>query len=159
MSLVPRITLKMNQAAKTVVRGTFPPLVESARHFTLLFTYRLQVVSTIGERQKSAQKPRARTKFRGRERSVPSKSHACICPSLFVSRPNQGLLAVNFVCYHRFGNSNIIHRNDLSDSELNLTPQSFRYSGAITWNSLPSEAKQATTLRNFLQLLINLINY
>lgn len=67
----------------------------------------------------------------------------------------------------RFGNTNIVHRNNLSNSELNLfiprpnseTPQSFRHSGAIIWNRLPSEAKQATSLSKFLALLINVINY
>ena len=58
-------------------------------------------------------------------------------------------------------------KKNLCDSELNLfipRPNSealkkLHYRGAITWNSLHSEAKQATSLNNFLALVSQLIYY
>ena len=66
--------------------------------------------------------------------------------------------------------SKFIQRSDMltsynlrnSDNELaiplsrtNYYKNSFGYSGAVVWNSLPSAARQATSLANFRRLLIN----
>ena len=60
----------------------------------------------------------------------------------------------------KFVNTNTIHRYNLR--ELNLfipgpnteaLKKSFRYRGAIAWNSPSSEAKQATRLNNFYALI------
>ena len=53
---------------------------------------------------------------------------------------------------------NTIHRHNRRDAQHNLfiprpnteaLKKSFRYRGAITWNSLSAEAKQATTQKSF----------
>ena len=50
------------------------------------------------------------------------------------------------------------HRHNLRDAQHNMfiprpnteaLKKSFRYKGAVTWNSLSAEAKQATTLNSF----------
>ena len=60
--------------------------------------------------------------------------------------------------------SNVITSYNLRDSEnklaiplprTNYYKNSFSYSGAVLWNSLPSAARQATSLTNFRRLLIN----
>jgi len=66
--------------------------------------------------------------------------------------------------------SNFVQRSDLitsynlrnSDNKLaiplphtNHYKNSFGYSGAVLWNSLPLAARQATSLTNFRRLLIN----
>ena len=62
----------------------------------------------------------------------------------------------------KFASVNTIHRHNFRGAQHNLfIPQpntealkkSFRYRGAVTWNSLPAEAKQATTLNSFIPLL------
>ena len=64
--------------------------------------------------------------------------------------------------WERFENTNAIHKYNLRDSELNLfiprmnseaLKKISRYRGTITWNSPPSEVKQAISLSNFLALL------
>ena len=58
----------------------------------------------------------------------------------------------------KFTSVNTIHRHNLRGAQHNLfiprpnteaLKKSFRYRGAITWNDLSVEAKQATTLKNF----------
>ena len=60
--------------------------------------------------------------------------------------------------------SDVITSCNLRDSENNLAiplpctnyyKNSFSYSGAVVWNSLPSAARQATSLTNFRRLFIN----
>ena len=60
--------------------------------------------------------------------------------------------------------SDVITSYNLRDSEnklaillprTNYYKNSFSYSGAVLWNSLPSAARQATSLTNFRRLLIN----
>ena len=57
---------------------------------------------------------------------------------------------------------NTIHRHNLRGAQHNLfiprpnteaLKKSFRYRGAVTWNSLSAEAKQATALNCFIPLL------
>ena len=63
----------------------------------------------------------------------------------------------------KFANVNTIHRHNLGGAQHNLfTPRpnteapkkSFRYTGAVTWNSLSAEAKQATTLNSFYSAIV-----
>ena len=58
----------------------------------------------------------------------------------------------------KFASINTIHRHNLRGAQHNLfiprpnteaLKKSFRYRGAVTWNSLSAEAKQATTLNCF----------
>ena len=58
----------------------------------------------------------------------------------------------------KFASVNTIHRHNLRGAQHNLfiprpnteaLKKSFRYRGAVTWNSLSAEAKQATTLNSF----------
>ena len=58
----------------------------------------------------------------------------------------------------KFASINNIHRHNLRGAQHNLfilrpntevLKKSFRYRGAVTWNSLSAEAKQATTLNCF----------
>ena len=60
--------------------------------------------------------------------------------------------------------SDVITSYNLRDSDTKLAipllptnhyKNSFAYSGAVLWNSLPSAARQATSLTNFRRLLIN----
>ncbi|CAH3032195.1 unnamed protein product [Porites lobata] len=62
------------------------------------------------------------------------------------------------------GQSDVITSYNLCDSDNKLAiplprtdhyKNSFAYSGAVLWNSLPSAARQATSLTNFQQFLIN----
>ena len=65
----------------------------------------------------------------------------------------------------KFASINTIHRHDLRGAEHNnlLIPRpntealkkSFRYRGAVTWNSLSAEAKQATTLNCFYSAIVH----
>ena len=63
----------------------------------------------------------------------------------------------------KFASVNTIHRHNLRGVQHNLfiprpnteaLKKSFRYRGAVTWNSLSAEAKQATTLRWFTTVLM-----
>ena len=58
---------------------------------------------------------------------------------------------------------NIIHRHNLRGAQHNLfiprrnteaLKKSFRYRGAVTWNSPSAEAKQATTLNSFYSAIV-----
>ena len=64
----------------------------------------------------------------------------------------------------KFAKVNTIHRHNLRGAQLNLfiprpnteaLKKSFRYRGAVTWNSLSAEAKQATTLNSFYSAIIH----
>ena len=64
----------------------------------------------------------------------------------------------------KFANTNTIHRHNLRGAQHNLfiprpnteaLKKSFRYRGAVTWNSLSAEAKQATTLNCFYSAIVH----
>ena len=64
----------------------------------------------------------------------------------------------------KFAKVNTIHRHNLRGAQLNLfiprpnteaLKKGFRYRGAVTWNSLSAEAKQATTLNSFYSAIIH----
>ena len=64
----------------------------------------------------------------------------------------------------KFAKVNTIHKHNLRGAQLNLfiprpnteaLKKSFRYRGAVTWNSLSAEAKQATTLNSFYSTIIH----
>ena len=63
----------------------------------------------------------------------------------------------------KFANVNTIHRHNLRSAQHNLfiprpnteaLKKSFCYRGAVTWNSLSAEAKQATTLNSFYSAIV-----
>ena len=63
----------------------------------------------------------------------------------------------------KFTSVNTIHRHNLRGAQHNLFisrpkteahKKSFRYRGAVTWNSLSVEAKQATTLNSFYSAIV-----
>ena len=63
----------------------------------------------------------------------------------------------------KFASVNTIHRHNLRGLQLNLFiprpnteafMKSFRYRGAVTWNSLSTEAKQATTSNSFYSAIV-----
>ena len=73
-------------------------------------------------------------------------------------------LAPNYLFLKFIHRSDVITSCNLRDSDnklaiplprTNYYKKSFGYSGAVLWNSLPSAARQATSLTNFRQLLIN----
>ena len=73
-------------------------------------------------------------------------------------------LALNYLFSKFIHQSDVITSYNLCDSDnklaislprTNYYKNSFGYSGAVLWNSLPSAAKQATSLTNFRRLLIN----
>ena len=64
----------------------------------------------------------------------------------------------------KFASINTIHRHNLRGAQHNLfiprpntevLKKSFRYRGAVTWNSLSAEAKQATTLNCFYSAIVH----
>ena len=64
----------------------------------------------------------------------------------------------------KFASVNTIHRHNLRGAQHNLfiprpntevLKKSFRYRGAVTWNSLSAEAKQATTLNSFYSAIVH----
>ena len=64
---------------------------------------------------------------------------------------------------HKFANVNTIHRHNLQGAQNNLfiprpnteaLKKSFGYRGAVTWNSLSAEAKQATTSNSFYSAIV-----
>ena len=73
-------------------------------------------------------------------------------------------LAPNYLSSKFIQRSDVITSYNLRDSgnklaiplpRTNYSKNSFGYSGAVLWNSLPSAARQATPLTNFRRLLIN----
>ena len=73
-------------------------------------------------------------------------------------------LAPNYLSSKFFQRSDVITSYNLRDSDNKLAiplprtnhyKNSFAYSGAVLWNSLPSAARQATSLTNFRRFLIN----
>ena len=73
-------------------------------------------------------------------------------------------LAPNYLSSKFIQRSDVITSYILRDSDNKLAiplprtnhyKNSFGYSGAVLWNSLPSAARQATSLTNFRRLLIN----
>ena len=73
-------------------------------------------------------------------------------------------LAPNYLSSKFIQRSDVITSYNLRDSDnklaiplprTNYYKNSFGYSGAVLWNSLPSAARQATSLTNFRRLLIN----
>ena len=73
-------------------------------------------------------------------------------------------LAPNYLFMKFIQQSDVITSYNLHDSDnklaiplprTNYYKNSFGYSGAVLWNSLPSAARQATSLTNFQRLLIN----
>ena len=63
----------------------------------------------------------------------------------------------------KFANVNTIHRHNLRGAQHNLFTsrpnteafkKSFRYRGAVTWNSLSAEAEQAPTLNSFYSAIV-----
>ena len=73
-------------------------------------------------------------------------------------------LAPNYLSSKFIQRSDVITSYNLRDSDnklaiplprTNYYKNSFGYSGAVLWNSLPSDARQATSLINFRRLLIN----
>ena len=73
-------------------------------------------------------------------------------------------LTPNYLSSKFIQRSDVITSYNLRDSEnklaiplprTNYYKNSFGYSGAVLWNSLPSAARQATPLNNFRRLLIN----
>ena len=72
-------------------------------------------------------------------------------------------LAPNYFSSKFIQRSDAITSYNLRDSDVKLasplprtiTKNSFGYSGAVLWNSLPSAARQATSLTSFRRLLIN----
>ena len=73
-------------------------------------------------------------------------------------------LTPNYLSSKFIQRSDVITSYNLRDSEnklaiplprTNYYKNSFGYSGAVLWNSLPSAARQATSLNNFRRLLIN----
>ena len=64
----------------------------------------------------------------------------------------------------KFTSVTTIHRHNLRGAQQNLfiprpnteaLKKSFRYRGAVTWNSLSAEAKQATTLNSFYSAILH----
>ena len=62
----------------------------------------------------------------------------------------------------KFASVKTIHRHNLRGAQYNLfiprpntEKKSFRYRGAVTWNSLSAEAKQATTLNSFYSAIVH----
>ena len=64
----------------------------------------------------------------------------------------------------KFASINTIHMHNLRGAQHNLfiprpnteaLKKSFRYRGAVTWNSLSTEAKQATTLNCFYSAIVH----
>ena len=73
-------------------------------------------------------------------------------------------LAHNYLSSTFFQRSDVITAYNLRDSDgklaiplnrTNYCKNSFGYSGAVLWNSLPSAARQVTSLTSFRRLLIN----
>ena len=73
-------------------------------------------------------------------------------------------LAPNYLSSKFIQRSGVITSHNLRDSDNKLAiplprtnhyKNSFAYSGAVLWNSLPSAATQATSLTNFRRFLIN----
>ena len=70
-------------------------------------------------------------------------------------------LTPNYLSSKFVQRSDVITSYNLRDSEniplprTNYYKNSFVCSGAVLWNSLPSAARQATSLNNFRRLLIN----
>ena len=73
-------------------------------------------------------------------------------------------LAPNYLSSKFIQRSDVITSYNLRDSDNKLAiplprtnhyKNSFAYSGAVLWNSLPSAARQATSLTNFRRFLIN----
>ena len=73
-------------------------------------------------------------------------------------------LAPNYLSSKFIKRSDVITSYNLRDSDNKLAiplprtnhyKNSFAYSGAVLWNSLPSAARQATSLTNFRRFLIN----
>ena len=71
-------------------------------------------------------------------------------------------LTPNYLSSKFIQRSDVITSYNLRDSENALAiplprtyKNSFGYSGAVRWNSLPTAARQATSLTNFRRLLIN----
>ena len=71
-------------------------------------------------------------------------------------------LVPEYLC-DKFANVNTIHRHNLRGAQHNLfvprpnteaLKKSFCYRGAVSWNSLSAEAKQATTLNNFYSAIL-----
>ena len=72
-------------------------------------------------------------------------------------------LVPKYVC-DKFASVNTIHKHNLRGAQHNLfiprpnteaLKKSFRYRGAVTWNSLSAEAKQATTLNSFYSAIVH----
>ena len=65
-------------------------------------------------------------------------------------------LVPEYVC-DKFASVNTIHRHNLFIPRPNTEAlkKSFRYRGAVTWNSLSAEAKQATTLNSFYSAIVH----
>ena len=72
-------------------------------------------------------------------------------------------LVPEYVC-DKFASVNTIHRHNLRGAQHNLfiprpnteaLKKSFRYRGAVSWNSLSAEAKQATTLNSFYSAIVH----
>ena len=72
--------------------------------------------------------------------------------------------APNYLSSRFIQRSDVITSYNLRDSDNKLAiplprtnhyKNSFAYSGAVLWNSLPSAARQATSLTNFRRFLIN----
>ena len=64
----------------------------------------------------------------------------------------------------KFTSVNTVHRHNLRGAQHNLfiprrntdaLKKSFSYRGAVTWNSLSVEAKQATTLNSFYSAIVS----
>ena len=68
-------------------------------------------------------------------------------------------LAPNYLSSKFIQRSDVITAYNLRDSDgklaIPLPRTNFGYSGAVLWNSLPSAARQATSLTSFRRLLIN----
>ena len=73
-------------------------------------------------------------------------------------------LTPNYLSSKFIPRSDVITSYNLRDSQnklaiplprTNYYKNSYDYSGAVLWNSLPSAARQATSLNNFRRLLIN----
>ena len=73
-------------------------------------------------------------------------------------------LAPNYLFSKFIQRSDVITSYNLRDSDnklaiplprTNYYKNSFGYSGAVLWNSIPSAARKATSLTNFRRLLIN----
>ena len=83
--------------------------------------------------------------------------------TFFFSRDSFGSSAT-LLLSDKFASINTIQRHNLRGAQHNLfiprpnseaLKKSFRYRGAVTWNSLSAEAKQATTLNCFYSAIVH----